>query len=246
MSNRFKSPSPGPNNGFVVLALVMCLPLLAVALAWMWGSFFTLYSLRTDRLTCRNELVQAQRSAGERIENLLLLNVTSSRLRTEFAAAQVALAAALAHGNAPAATAARLWIKRIQVQRKALILSQKKNIWLGQMGLQKAVFNIQKYLQKGAQKNSEVRTQTRGFQVSTIRMAVKRLNPGDKFPEYEPVLQFSRRQGVELNWQTLVQPQTGGLKKWIRYDSLWPNHCGATLRQIGNRFQVVPTSPAKY
>lgn len=245
MFKRSKNLSHGHNKGFVAIGLVMCLPLLVLALAWIWMSFFTLHKLKIDRLVCRKELIQAQRSVGEHIETLLGLNVTSARLRTEYTAAQVALSAAMAHGNAPAAAAARLWIKRILVQRKALILTQKKNIWLGQMQLQRAVFTIQKYLLKGSLKNSEVRTRTQGFRSSAIRMAVKRANPGDKFPEYEPVLQFSRRQGVELNWQTWVQPQTGGLKKWIRYDSLWSNHCGVTLKQIGKQFHVIPAL-AKY
>ncbi len=251
MCLKFPNPIPGSrpklNNsrGFSVLLLLMVLPLFVALSGWVILELLQLREVKTDRQICRKTLIPAQEKVGKNISSLLDLNRTAQALRMQMMAAKTALAAAMATANAPAATAARLSIQRIQLQRRIMIQIQRKLIWGSKALLSAAIsdFHLQLRNRSLETKNRErhlFNLRLESFQSSPVRLAVQKSNSPDPFPEYELTPNFTRRQTLGAKWQARFQQKAKGYKKWIPFDQNKNVQCGVSLKRERSAFAVIP------
>lgn len=259
MSLRFKNrilgkygrPIPSVDQkGFSLLQFVLLLPVVLFLVGWLSLQILQKKEILKDQRLCHSLLISGQEKVGKNISSLLQLNRTAQVLRTQMLAARAALAGALALGNLPAAKAARLWIKRIQVQKKILIQTQKSLLWSSKAELTKSLYRIQAELQA---RHSAPRNRSRplfnvkiqNFAMGSPRVAVLRSNSPDPFPEYELAPQFSRKQALVLYWQSRFDQKKTGFKTWVPFNLTKKSQCGVSLKENFGAFQAIP-APDKF
>lgn len=251
MSFKLRKAVPGqygailPINeaGFSLTLLILILPIVVSMIAWLTTQVLRMSQVQKMQSICHTPLIRGQESAADKISSLLRLNSLAQSLRSQMIAAKSSLAVALASGNGPGIAAARTWIQRVNLQKDILIQRQRSLILLGHSDLHQSLLDIQKQLTK-INRNQPQKPTTLTIQISSIslpkvRLAIRKSNNPDPFPEYELVQRFPRKQALVLKWQGHFQQTKMGFIKWIPKIKQ-EIQCGVSLRERNGHFSAFP------
>lgn len=226
-------------NGFGVVGFLALLPLLMAILAFISGVVLVMKT--NARLTheCRTELLQAQRSISNQLNQIVALNKTATALRAARKVAEAYVIATLAIPPAhPAAIAARDAVKVQQMllknyQRSLIVIAKGRTL-----AAPKATsFFIGKSL------NEEVRAVSNKFalprsKTNSPSFNVKASPENDDSPDYNPVENFTPQQEMKVSLEfDLASVLPAWLKKFLPAEGLrLKTQCSATIEKENSKW----------
>jgi hypothetical protein len=219
-------------RGFALILFVALLPLMLAGGACL----FMMMGLLEDRFSrqnmCRRHLLTGLEKSGITMKEVLALNPTARSLRIQIAATNLALAAAIASGNQPAATVAAKRLRILRGQQKMLDLRQRALLLKARSELSTA-----QLLAFGA-----LRSTSGGFVQITATFpqpvrAALRPNLSGPGPVYVLEKGFERKQALVQKWQSRFQLH-GPLANFLNARGRFEEKCAATLIPEGLRWRA--------